>query len=211
MQNSAIGKLLRPSTFSPEMSFNTMNSANLIQPSNTASTVADALLSLFRHPVKNLLRQWNWKASVLSALTRGALFFFTNVSAGMAAALGAMAIECLFYIVVAGFYGAATQTFRRARPHWLATLVIMVLMPAFNHTLEFTLHWASGTRKLTASIIASVCFSMLSACFHLFAMRRGAFIVGAERQTLMEDFRQLPRILFDFLTCVPRAIRKSCE
>ena len=187
------------------------NSTNLTQPGNTASTIAGALLSLLRHPTENLLRQWNWKSAVLSALMRGALFFFANLSAGVAAALGAMMIEAVFYIVVAGFYGAVTQTFRRAQPHWLATLMIMVLMPAFNHTLEFALHWAGGTRKLTASIIASICFSMLSACFHLFAMRRGAFIVGAERQTLLEDFRQLPRIIFDFLTCVPRAIRKSYE
>ncbi len=184
------------------------NSTHSIQPGNT---VAGALVSLLRHPMENLLRQWNWKSAVLSALMRGALFFFANLSAGVAAALGAMAIEAVFYIVVAGFYGAVTQTFRRAQPHWLATLVIMGLMPAVNHTLEFALHWASGTRKLTASMIASVCFSMLSACFHLFAMRRGAFIVGAERQTLLEDFRQLPRILLDFLTCVPRAIRKSYE
>jgi hypothetical protein len=63
----------------------------------------------------------------------------------------------------------------------------------------------SGTKKLATSIIVSVCFSMLSAVFNLFAMRRGAFIVGAERQSLVEDFRQLPRILFEFLTFVPRA------
>ncbi|MEO6724789.1 MAG: hypothetical protein ABIU20_10090 [Blastocatellia bacterium] len=182
------------------------NPTNLIQPGNT---VGNALLSLLRHPIENLLRQWNWKSAVLSAVMRGMLFFFANLSAGIAAALAAMAIESVFYIVVAGFYGAVTQTFRRAQPHWLATLVIMVLMPAFNHTLEFALHWAGGTRKLIGSIIASICFSMISACFHLFAMRRGAFIVGAERQTLVEDFRQLPRILFDFLTCVPRAIRKE--
>jgi hypothetical protein len=172
-------------------------------------TVGDALLSLLRHPVENLLRRWNWKSAVLSALTRGALFFFANLSAGVGAALGAMTIESVFYITVAGFYGAVTQTFRRAQPHWLATLTIMGLMPAVNHTLEFALHWVGGTKKLTASIIASICFSMLSACFNIFAMRRGAFIVGAERQSLLADFKQLPRILFDFLTFVPRALWRA--
>ncbi len=85
----------------------------------------------------------------------------------------------------------------------------MILMPAFNHTLEFGLHWIGGTKKLAASILASICLSMLSACFHLFAMRRGAFIVGAGRQSLLEDFRQLPRIIFDFLVAIPRAIRRA--
>jgi hypothetical protein len=50
---------------------------------------------------------------------------------------------------------------------------------------------------------------MLSNAFSLFAMRRGAFIVGVERQSLLEDFRQLPRIIFDFLAVIPRAIRKA--
>ncbi|MFN0110168.1 MAG: hypothetical protein ACKVZH_15035 [Blastocatellia bacterium] len=169
-------------------------------------TVGETVWNLFRQPIENLVRRWNWKSAVLSALTRGALFFFANLGAGVSAAVGAMSIEAAFYISVAGFYGSATEAFRKARPAWLATLTIMVLMPAINHTLEFLLHWSSGTKKLTASIIASICFSMLSAVFNLFAMRRGAFLVGVERQSLLDDFRQLPTIIFDFLTFVPRAV-----
>jgi len=169
-------------------------------------TVGEAALNLLRHPFENLVRRWNWKSAVLSALTRGGLFFFVNLRAGIAAAVGSMVVEAAFYIVVAGFYGSATETFRRARPAWLATVVMMIVMPAANHVLEFALHWSHGTKKLTTSIIASVALSMLSAVFNLFAMQRGAFIVGAERQSLSDDFRQLPRIIFDFLTFVPRAV-----
>ncbi len=171
-----------------------------------SQTVGEALLGLFRHPIENMIRRWNWKSAVLSALTRGALFFFINLKAGFSAAVGAMSIEAMFYIAVAGFYGAICERFRRTRPAWLATLTMMVLLPAINHSLEFIAHWIGGTKKLTTSIIASICFSMLSAVFNLFAMRRGAFIVGEERQTLLDDFRQLPRIIFDFLAAVPRAL-----
>lgn len=180
-----------------------MQLANL---ESNSHTVGEAALNLFRHPIENLVRRWNWKSAVLSALTRGALFFFANLGAGVSAAIGAMSIEAAFYITVAGFYGSATEAFRRARPAWLATVVMMVVMPAINHTLEFALHFANGTKKLTTSIVASVAFSMVSAVFNLFAMQRGAFIVGAERQSLLDDFRQLPRIIFDFLTFVPRAV-----
>lgn len=169
-------------------------------------TVGDAALSLIRHPIQTLVRRWNWKSAVLSALTRGTLFFFANLGAGVSAAIGAMSIEAAFYITVAGFYGSATEAFRKARPAWLATAVMMIVMPSLNHSLEFALHWASGTQKLTTSIIASVVFSMLSAVFNLFAMQRGAFIVGAERQSLLDDFRQLPQIVFDFLTFIPRSL-----
>jgi len=181
---------------------------SLVKNNPNSPTVGEALLNLLRHPVENMVRRWNWKSAVLSAVMRGQLFFFANISAGFAAAASALGIETAFYITVAGFYGSVTESFRRARPAWLAAVVMMIVMPAINHTLEFLLHWAGGTKKLTTSIIASICFSMLSAVFNLFAMRRGAFIVGEERQSLLDDFRQLPRILFDFLTAVPRLLWK---
>lgn len=178
----------------------------LVDRDLNSCTVSEAALSLLRHPIETLVRRWNWKSAVLSALTRGALFFFANLGAGFSAAVGAMSIEAAFYISVAGFYGSATEAFRKARPTWMATTVMMIVMPALNHSLEFALHWGTGTKKLTTSIIASVVLSMLSAVFNLFAMQRGAFIVGADRQSLLDDFRQTPRIIFDFLTFVPRAV-----
>lgn len=181
----------------------------LVDRESNFHTVGEAALSLLRHPIENLVRRWNWKSAVLSALTRGALFFFANLGAGLSAAVGAMGLEMAFYISVAGFYGSATEAFRKARPAWLATVVMMAVMPAVNHSLEFALHWSNGTKKLTTSIVASVALSMVSAVFNLFAMQRGAFIVGAERQTLLDDFRQLPQIVFDFLTFVPRLVRNQ--
>lgn len=172
-------------------------------------SIADALLSLILNPVESLLLRWNWKAAVTSACVRGGLFFITNLGAGAAAAAGAMSIEAAFYVVASGFYGAMTEAFRRVRPAWVGTLAVMVLIPVINHTLEFALHRTGGTKKLATSIIASISLSMLSNAFSLFAMRRGAFTVGAGRQSLLEDFRQLPRILFDFLAVIPRAIRKG--
>lgn len=179
--------------------------ASLPDTNYDAPTVGAVLRGLLCHPVNHLLRRWNWKSAVLSALIRGLLFFIVNISAGWAAALNAMSIESAFYITTAGFYGALTQSFRRARPAWLATLTVMLLIPASNHTLEFLFHWLGGTEKLARSIIVSICFSMLSAAFNLFAMRRGAFIVGAERQSLRADLGQVPRLIFDFLTALPRA------
>ena len=173
---------------------------------NFSLTIGEALLNLCLHPVENLWRRWNWKSAVLSAVLRGGIFFVASLGAGLSAALGAMSIESTFYITVAGFYGAILQSFRRAQPVWLATLTTMVLIPAINHTMEFALHWAGGTKNLKAGIISSICLSMLSVIFNLFAMRRGVLIVGAERQSLLTDFRQMPRIIFDFLTAIPRAL-----
>ncbi len=169
-------------------------------------TVSNVLAGFARHPIKNLLRRWNWKSAVMSAAIRGTLFFVTNISAGLTAAFSAMSIESAFYITTAGFYGAMIQSFRRAQPVWAATLTVMVLMPTVNHSLELTLHWIGGTERLAASMTASICFSLFSALFNLFAMRRGALIVGEGRQSLIADLRQMPIIVIDFILAIPRAL-----
>ncbi len=169
-------------------------------------TVGEVLAGLVLHPYENLLRNWNWKSAILSACIRGTIFFATNISAGFEAALSAMVTESAFYIFIAGFHGALIQAFRRSQPVWAATLTVMALLPAINHSLEFALHWLAGTENLATSIAASVCFSALSAAFNLFAMRRGILIVGEGRQSLVDDLRRMPRIVFEFFTVTPRLL-----
>src|SRR5215831_4027475 len=119
-------------------------------------TVPEALADLLLNPKRRLLRLWNWKAALLSACVRGAVFFCANISAGLGAAIGAMCLEAALYATVAGFFGAMIQAFRRARPVWAAAITVMVLLPVVDHTLEYTLHYANGTKKLAASMAASV-------------------------------------------------------
>lgn len=163
-------------------------------------------MGLVERPVETLLRRWNWKAAILSACVRGAIFFAANLGAGLRAAAGAMLVESALYAAIAGFYGAIVQSFRRAQPAWLATMTVMALLPAVNHSLEFTLHSLAGTAKIGTGIAVSILFSMISAAFNLFAMRRGALIVGVDRQSLLADIRQMPRIIFDFATALPRLL-----
>src|SRR5262245_48254391 len=168
-------------------------------------TVPEALADLLLNPKQRLLRLWNWKAALLSACVRGTVFFCVNIGA----AIGAMCLEAAFYATVAGFFGAMIQAFRRARPVWAAAMTVMLFMPAVDHTIEYALHYANGTKKLTASIAASVSLSMLSSVFNLFAMRRGVLIVGDERASLIDDLRRLPRVIFDFFMTIPRALWRS--
>jgi hypothetical protein len=164
-----------------------------------APAVGDVLCELARRPASMLLRRWNWKAALLSACIRGSIFFLANLRAGLGAAAAAMLVEAAFYSTIAGFYGALIQAFRRVQPAWQATLALMALLPALNHTLEFMLHMAAGTETIATAVAASVVLSMFSAAFNLYAMRRGALIVGAERRSLFDDLRRLPRIFLDFV------------
>lgn len=169
-------------------------------------SVGGVLSLLARHPVENILRRWNWKSAILSAVVRGSLFFTTNLGSGLNSAIEAMLIESAFYVTIAGFYGALIESFRRARPAWAASLTVMFLLPLINHSLEFTLHYLSGTDNVARSVIASICLSMVSALFNLHAMRRGVLIVGNGRSSLLEDIIRMPRILLEFTLIIPRSI-----
>lgn len=63
-----------------------------------------------------------------------------------------------------------------------------------------------GTRRLMASIVASVCFTALSSVFNFYAMRRGILVVGDRRRSLLHDLRCMPRPVLDFILFVPRRI-----
>ena len=170
----------------------------------TGVSVGEVLLRFVREPGEYLLARWNWKSAVLSSLFRAAIFFFANLTAGLPAAMAAMSTELIFRGITSGFYGALTEGFSDAEPAWAAALAAMVVLPLTGHSMELAVHWLRGTRNLVPSITASVVFTALSTLFNLYAMKRGALIVGAGRGSLLEDLRRMPRLVLDFILLVPR-------
>ena len=172
-------------------------------------SVGEVLRRFVFEPRKYLVGRWNWKSAVLSSWFRAAIFFFVNLTAGWSAAVAAMSTELVFRGITSGFYGAISEGFAEAEPQWAAALCVMVAVPAMNHSLEFGVHWLRGTQKLMPSIAASVVFTVLSTLFNLYAMRRGALIVGAGRGSLLEDLRRSPKLLWEFLMCGPRWLMRG--
>jgi len=168
-----------------------------------AVSVKQAFARLLRHPVDALVRRWNWKSAILSSILRAALFFFANLSAGFSAALAATSTELVFRGITSGFYGACTENFREAEPPWAAALSVMLLLPLTAHAAELLVHWLRGTAKLLPSILSSVVFTALSTLFNLYAMRRGALVVGAHRRSLLDDLPSVPGLLLDFVSLLP--------
>jgi hypothetical protein len=163
-------------------------------------TLRQVLLRLLRDPLKYLFRRWNWKSALLSSLLRASLFFATNLTAGLPAAIAAMKTELVFRAITSGFYGAITEAFREAEPPIAAALTVMVLLPIANHSIEFFVHWMRNTQNLVSSILASMILTAFSTLFNFYAMRRGALIVGHGRHSLAQDLARLPRLALDFIT-----------
>lgn len=144
------------------------------------------------------LDEWNWKAALGSAVMRALIFFAVNLTSHIGAALAALQTEFLYRIVASGFYGGLTERLARAAPARRATWVALIVLPALAHIVEFAVHRAAGTVVLGPSIVGSVLFSVVSTRFNLFAMRQGAFIVGATRRSLRSDLCRLPHLAVAF-------------
>jgi len=169
-------------------------------------TLGQAVSELFTDPRTTLIERWNWKAAVFSSTLRAMLFLCANLTAGWRAATGAMLAEFAFRACTSGFYGAITQALSKAEPAWAAAAASAILLPAVSHSLELTVHLLRGTPNIRTSIVASVVFTALSTLFNLYAMRRGALLVGAGCASVASDLRRVPRLLGGFLAAGPLAL-----
>lgn len=171
-----------------------------VENSPAPHRVVDVFRYLARHPVEMLVWRWNWKAAVLSGVMRGSIYLITHIKHGWRAALGAMTVEFFFRLVVSGASGSLVQAFHRAQPIWLATLCVMIMLPAFSHLIEFALHTLNGDANKGKAIIISIAFSIISAIFNLFAMRRNALLVKDENQMpFWKDMAKMPKIIAEFI------------
>jgi len=174
--------------------------SEVVENSPAPHRVIDVFRYLVRHPVEMLVYRWNWKAALFSGLLRSLIYLFTHLKEGWRAALGAMSVEFFFRLIVSGASGSLVQSFHNAQPVWLATLCVMIMLPAFSHMIEFTLHTLNGDVNKGKAIAISITFSIISAIFNLFAMRRDALLVKDDRaQTLGQDLVQLPKIVGEFM------------
>ena len=170
-------------------------------------TVAAVLTDLFRRPGRHLVARWNWKAALLSGMLRGALFFVASLRAGLDAAVAALVVEFAYRAATTGFFASLTQAFRRATPAWAAGLVVALGIPVLAHVLEYVAHGLHGTVELDRAMAASVTFTVFSATFTLFAMRRGVFIVGDDdRQPLRRDMAAMPGLVLSFTAALSRGL-----
>ena len=177
--------------------------------SKSSMTLREAMVNLITRPVELVFRRWNWKASFLSSLVRGLIFFFANLAAGWRQATGAMLAEWLYRAITSGFYGAITQTLGEAEPEWQGALAAMILLPVSSHSFEFLVHWLRHTPNLRTSVIASISFTVVSTLFNFYAMRRGTMTVGPTGASLGQDLRAMPGIICGFLTVLPRWVWRS--
>jgi hypothetical protein len=189
-------------------------------------TVADVFYNLLHHPLQ-LLTRWNWKAVVMAMIVRGSIYFtIYKASENTLVTLTAVGLDIFIVrFLTTGMAGALVQSFRKATPVWLANLIVSIMLPALVHTVEFFTHYlhesyfsavlaasTDGVARKRAFAI-SVLFSIVSVLFNLYAMRKGALLVGAgeETQSLTADIKRMPRLVGEFIVALPVFISRFIE
>jgi hypothetical protein len=188
--------------------------------------VKDVLWNLVHHPAQ-IVTRWNWKTAVIGAIVRATFYLVVYSLSRQAweATLTAVAVEFAFRFFTTGLAGAVVQSFRKATPVWQSMVIVSILLPAFSHTVEFVTHFAqeryfadifaaseNGLARQRAFAI-SVLFSVVSVLFNLYAMRRGALLVGAHEETkpFFTDMKSMPRLVAQFTSFLPSLIAGYLE
>jgi len=207
-------------TNSQEINYSIAEADDLEEICDKKIFVGDVLGSLLQHPAQ-LITRWNWKSALLGAILR-ASFYFTVYKASKEnwiVTLTAVLVELAFRFLTSGVSGAVVQSFRRAAPAWLATMIVTITLPIFSHSIEYITHYAqenyfnsvfaaSENNARQKAFAVSVLFSVLSAMFNLFMMRHGVLLVGAgeETKSLWSDLKKIPFLIYEFVTFLPDII-----
>jgi hypothetical protein len=185
-------------------------------------SVGDVILSLIQHPLQ-IITRWNWKSAFMGAVLR-ASFYFTVYKASRESwlvTMTAVTVELGFRFFTSGVSGALVQSFRRAKPPWLATGIVTVSLPVFSHTIEYVTHYSqeayfsnvfapSINNARQKAFAVSVLVSVLSAMFNIYIMRQGVLLVGAgnETKSLWSDMKSIPWLIIQFVGYLPSQILK---
>ena len=176
-------------------------------------TISGALTYLIREPGL-FIRHWNYKGAILSGVFRAPIFLITYLLGreSIKLAIGAALVQFVFRFFFAGVGGALIQSFRRVEPAWKALLATLMIVPMISHLFEYLLqsgfaHFTGTPSHTDQAIIRSMCVSLMSALFTLYAMRRNVMIVGEkESKSLLSDILNLPLLVYSFIAFVPNEI-----
>lgn len=168
-----------------------------------STTLSGAVADILRHPVDRLIRNWNWKAALISAALRTTIFFTVNLTASWNSAVAAAVTELCYRAPMVGTLAALSQSFRRVQPAWVGSAVMMAVLPAMGHGIEFTVHWFRGTEKLSESVAVSVAFSVATTGLNYLLHRRDVLVVGHGATPFLADILQVAPHLFDLLLRKP--------
>lgn len=148
--------------------------------------------------VTQVLACWNWKCAFMSASVRSLVYLAAMARGGVHGRLAVVAVEIVYVILTAGLWAGLQQRALGLRTRLAGNLVVALLVPALAQFCDWLTHRLTGAVAPSHATFAVCVFTLLSALFHLYVMRRGAFLTGQGR-SLTEDFRRMPHLVAGFV------------
>lgn len=141
---------------------------------------------------------WNWKCALLSATARSLVYLAALARSSHHGRLSIVLVEIVYVAITAGLYAGMQQRALGLRSRALGNAIVAFGVPALAQALDWLAHRAAGAPVPARATIAVGLFAPVSALFHLFVMRRGAFLTGHGR-SLFDDLRLMPRLVAGFM------------
>lgn len=142
---------------------------------------------------------WNWKCALISAFARSIVYLAAMPRTGTRGGLLIVLVEILYVTFTAGTYAGLQQRALEFRSRILGNLTVVFCVPMLAQFFDWMAHRVAGAPVPPKATFAACVFATISALFHLFVMRRGAFLTGHKGRPLRDDFRRMPRLIGAFV------------
>lgn len=123
----------------------------------------------------------------------------TGERSGVAGSMGVVLVEIAYVALTSGLYAGLQQKALRVRSRLLGNGLIVCGVPWLAQALDWLVHREAGAPASARATVAVLFYATLSALFHLYVMRRGAFLTGREGRSLRNDLRRVPRLIGGFV------------
>ena len=136
---------------------------------------------------------------MLSATARSIVYLLAIARTGSRGSLSIVLVEIAYVMLTAGLYAGLQQKALGLRSRILGNSIIVLGVPGLAQLMDWLAHRAVGAAPPQKAALAVCGFAFVSALFHLYVMRRGAFLTGHVGFSLADDFRRMPLLIAGFI------------
>ncbi|HTD55029.1 MAG TPA: hypothetical protein VK670_06580 [Silvibacterium sp.] len=145
------------------------------------------------------LTHWNWKAALITAVFRAAACMAALWHSPAHAREHFGAVEATYVLLTSGIFSAWQQQALDVKPRRLSWLIVVLVIPLGSLAADSALHLWLDQGNMRALGIGALIGTLISAMFHWHVMQNGAMLVGERSRSLIDDLKQMPRLIATFV------------
>jgi len=109
------------------------------------------------------------------------------------------AVEAAYVLLTSGIFSAWQQQALDVKPRKLSWGIVVLLIPLGSLAADSALHIWLDQGNMRALGIGALIGTLVSAMFHWHVMQNGAMLVGENSRSLLDDLKQMPKIIATFV------------